>query len=139
MFDTEIFARINALSDAMLAKGLVKPEAAVVLIAHSGGWRVNLSWAKAAFTSQDRYYSYDEQDHFYRSGDDIEEALSAADAHIATLPSRDEAKLRHFMTALGDVIDMGRANTIEVEFVNPLVETMKRLSENALTFQGAAE
>ena len=35
-------------------------------------------------------------------------------------------------------IDMGRANGIDVAFVNPLTETMKKLSENALTYQKAA-
>jgi len=139
MFDHEIPARINALSDAMLAKGLVRPDAAIVLIANSSTWTVNVSWAKAAFTEKDRHYSHNDQEHFHASHEDLGKALDAVDAHIAALPSREEAKLKHFMSALGDIIDMGRANNIEVDFVNPLVETMKRLSENALTFQAAAE
>jgi hypothetical protein len=46
--------------------------------------------------------------------------------------------MKEFMTALSDVIELGRQNGIEVDFVNPLVDTMRRLSENILTDQREA-
>lgn len=50
---------------------------------------------------------------------------------------KSQRTLRAFMEKLGDVIDLGKSEGIEVSFVNPLVETMKRLSENIITHQAA--
>jgi len=64
--------------------------------------------------------------------------IAKARKFIAELPTAEETKFREFMGALGNVIDLGRKNGIEVDFINPLTETMKRLSENALTDQRVA-
>ncbi|MGE3419349.1 MAG: hypothetical protein AB7I42_25105 [Bradyrhizobium sp.] len=69
---------------------------------------------------------------------EIGAALEKASAFIAEEPNAEEAKLNDFMAALGGVIDLGRQHNIETDFLNPLVATMKRLSENALTDQRAA-
>jgi hypothetical protein len=45
---------------------------------------------------------------------------------------RDRAE---FTRLLANAIDKGRSIGIEVDFLNPLTETMKRLSENAITYQ----
>ncbi|MCA0846086.1 hypothetical protein [Salipiger thiooxidans] len=63
-----------------------------------------------------------------------EAAIDAFFAKIAALPSIEEANLREFQRSLGHLIDKGRYLGIDVAFVNPLAETAKRLSENALTF-----
>ncbi|WP_391564592.1 hypothetical protein [Sinorhizobium meliloti] len=46
--------------------------------------------------------------------------------------------MKQFMGALANVIDLGKDNGIEVEFLNPLQATMKKLSDNILTDQRAA-
>lgn len=128
----DIQTRLNGMIRPMLDKGLVKPEARLYLRADSTP-SVSISWDKPNRPS----FSYD-RINFYGEGEAIEDRLASVDAHIAALPGKDETTLRNFMDALGNVIDMGREHGIEVAFINPLTETMKKLSENALTYQKAA-
>lgn len=129
MDHTAIQERMNDLSRAMLAKGLRNPDATMLIEAHV---------APRAFM---RWGVYGEPD--YRAevirDPNIGQAITDAFALIASLPSAEEAKRQQFMTSLAKVIDMGRENGIEVDFLNPLTETMKRLSENALTYQPRAD
>ncbi|MDH7787692.1 hypothetical protein QBD01_003719 [Ochrobactrum sp. 19YEA23] len=81
--------------------------------------------------------SWDTQGEAFR-GADTYDLVDQARKFIASLPTAEETKFREFMGALGNVIDLARKNGIEVEFINPLTETMKRLSENALTDQRVA-
>lgn len=65
-------------------------------------------------------------------GDTFDEALDAADAFLAALPPISEARRREWMKDLGRHIDKGREIGIETEFLNPLADTMQRLSKNAI-------
>ena len=65
-------------------------------------------------------------------GDTFEEALDAADAFVAALPPINESRRLEWMKDLGRHIDKGREIGIETEFLNPLAETMQRLSKNAI-------
>ena len=124
--------RIDKMPAAMSAKGLVEPEADFILSANSESY-VRLYWYKDRAAKAKYSPSY----HYIRQGS-ISQKLDEADLFIATLPSRKEAQFQEFMTALGGVIDLGKSNGIEVDFLNPLVATMKRLSENAITHQKGA-
>ena len=73
---------------------------------------------------------------YFRKGT-LAEQFDAADAFVAAMPTAEETKLQDFMSALGNVIDLGRTNGIDVAYVNPLTETMKKLSENILTHHAA--
>lgn len=68
-------------------------------------------------------------------GNTVDEALDEARELIRKMPSLKDAQLHEFMSNLGKLIDVGRDYGIEVEFLNPLTETMNRLSENIITFQ----
>ena len=70
-------------------------------------------------------------------GDDIPEIFANAREFIADLPDPEEARKQEFITQLAALIDLGRENGIDLAFVNPLQETMKRLAENALTHEPA--
>ena len=124
MDHAEIQRSVDDLSRAMLAKGVRNPEAQVHIAAHVAPC-VYLCWG--------RYGEPDYSVEIIRDPN-IREAIQAAFDLINGLPSPEEAKRQQFMGALAKVIDLGRENGIEVDFVNPLVETMKRLSENALTY-----
>jgi hypothetical protein len=39
------------------------------------------------------------------------------------------------MGQLGKLIDAGKSGGIEVDYLNPLLDTMKRLSENVITYR----
>jgi hypothetical protein len=124
--------RIDKMPAAMSAKGLHMPQAEFVLDAN-GNSRIALRWYKSV---EDKEH-YRTSAEWFRDGS-ISDHLDAADQFIAGLPSKQETQFREFMGALGNVIDLGRSNGIEVEFLNPLVATMQKLSENALTDQRAA-
>lgn len=130
MDTNDIQKRIDAASRAAISKGMITPsvEFRIVSEADAGA---RIFWAK----DETSFYQ-DESKGI--NGEDMPAVLDAIDAWIASRPSPQEAKLRAFMDRLDEVIDLGRKSGIEVAFVNPLVETMKRLSENALTFQKTA-
>ena|SRR5579859_5887931 len=123
--------QIDRLCDAMLAKGLRQPNAQFDLRAHQD-CRIYITW-KPLKRSDVGLYESDRYE-FFNDGSPGE-LITKAFAFVEALPSPEETKFREFMGALGGVIDLGKENGIEVEFLNPLVATMKRLSENALTYQ----
>lgn len=136
MDSTEIQNRVDALSKAMTAKGLREPVASTSFESHKVEASVYLRWkdvTKVSDRSSYLDYSYE-----FIKGKTLIEAFDKADEFVAALPSADEAKMKQFMGALANVIDLGRTNGIEVEFMNPLQATMKSLSENVLTDQRAA-
>jgi hypothetical protein len=128
---TVIQEHVNRLSDMMLAKGLRQPRAEFELRSHSAP-RVILAWENRNKRPGD-FGNYQ----FFDKGA-VGEMLAAAELFIAKQPSADETKFREFIGALGCVIDLGNENGIEVEFLNPLVATMKILSKNALAYQPQA-
>ncbi|AUR11186.1 hypothetical protein PhaeoP48_01189 [Phaeobacter inhibens] len=69
------------------------------------------------------------------SGGTLESAIKSLCDAIDNLPSEEERNLREFQNDLGRLIDKGRSFGIDVDYVNPLAETAKKLAENALTYQ----
>ena len=129
MNTNEIQQIINAMPARMSAKGLREPAVEFSLSANVSP-QVMLRWKKEG-DGYDNHYQW-------IKAESPREALDKAEAFIAALPSAEETKRNNFLTALGKVIDLGRETGIEVEFVNPLVETMKRISENAITYRQEA-
>lgn len=121
--------RINAATPAMSAKGLRKPEASFDIRANVAP-RICLAWDDKKSAYRRKYE--------WVKGDTATVSLNNMDAFIAGLPSPEETRMQEFMTALSGAIELGRENGIDVDFINPLAETMKRLSENAITYQRAA-
>ena len=120
----EIQTRIDALGVCMVAKGLRSPEPEYRVRANMDG-NVHISWVKSDVSyAWDRHYK-------------VFDTLDAADAFVEAMPDRKQRETADFMAKLGDVIDLGRKIDIDVSYVNPLVETMKRLSENVITHQAA--
>lgn len=126
----EIYAAINPMPAMLSAKGKVKPVTQIQIEANAR-ISVHINWTKTgAKNDWDRDYQC-------FIGDTVEEAICEALAFITALPDAKIAKLHDFMRQLGKVIDSGRELGIEVEYLNPLTETMKRLSENIITYQPA--
>jgi len=127
-----IYTDINPLPAALSAKGKIKPDVWVCIEANAG-IRVSMSWDKRHQT-----YSYDREYKTF-SGDSFQEVLDKALAFIQQLPSAEQATLHEFMAKLGKLIDAGKADGIDLDYMNPLLDTMKRLSENVITFQPGAK
>lgn len=127
----EMQALCNELQAALAAKGKNRAVVRFWVENHSEHL-LTLEWQK---TNSIRDWDTENE---YLRGDDPSKLIARARKFIAELPTAEETKFREFMGALGNVIELGRKNGIEVEFINPLTETMKRLSENALTDQRVA-
>lgn len=123
----KIRERLDAIAKRMTDKAFVYASADLTLSSHNSAARVWLNWEKA--TRQDDGYKC-------FSGT-IEKALSDAEAHVASLPSSEEARMTAFMSALSEAVALGKKNDIDVEFVNPLLALMKKLSKNALQDKSA--
>jgi len=128
---SDIYAALNPLPAMLSEKGKVKPFVAFELEANAGIC-ISMRWQKFG-SSRD----YDNEYEWCR-GDTFDEALSKAVKFIGELPSAEQAKLQDFMGKLGRLIDIGKSEGIPVDFVNPLVKTMKRLSENVITYRPAS-
>ena len=124
----DIYAAINPLPAALSAKGKIKPEASLHVEANAG-MSILMSWVKG-----NAAYAW-ERDYKTCLGDTFEQVIAKAIQSITELPSAEQAKLHEFMGKLGKLIDAGRADGIDLDYMNPLLDTMKRLSENVITFQ----
>lgn len=127
----EIYAAINPLPAMLSKKGKIKPEVSVNIEANAA-ISISMNW--------DKRYAVHSYERDYKSflGDTFEQALSKATDFIKKLPSAEQAKLHDFMGKLGKLIDAGKDDGIEVAYLNPLIESMKKLSENVITYKPAA-
>ncbi len=133
----DIQARIDSMPAALNAKGKREPSVYVSLNANSST-SLMLTWKRVAGDPPPRYGNGEHISH-HIVGVDISTLIDKADAIIASLPSIEEARMTEFTNLLAQTIEMGNAHGIDVQFVNPLTEAMKRLSENALTHQGLGD
>lgn len=130
--DTKIAQkRVNDLVAAMLAKGMREPDAHIWLRANSEP-TVYLKWVHGT----GERWSDRNQSEFLDGPLDV--AFQKAADFIAARPDAETAKLNEFMSSLGRVIDLGRQHGIEADYLNPLVASMKKLSENVITDQRVA-
>ena len=128
----DIYDAINPLPAMLSTKGKVKPSVKFEIEANA---RVNITmrWQKP-FSNNDWEGEYE-----VLAGDNFAQVLKKAKTFIHALPSAEQAKLNNFMGKLGKLIDAGKSEGIEVDYLNPLLDTMKRLSENIITYQPAKE
>lgn len=125
---SDIYAGLNPLPAMLSAKGKVKPVVDFRIEANAGV-NITLKWQKFG-SSRDWDNEYE-----WVSGPSFEECLTEATARIAAMPSAEQARLQEFMGKLGELIDAGKDNGIAVDYLNPLLDTMKRLSENVITYR----
>lgn len=126
----EIYVAINPLPAMLSQKGKADPRVRFEIEANAG-INISLDWQK-------RHGAYKfERDYNVFSGDCFEQALVKAIAFIKAMPTAEQAKLHEFMGALGKLIDSGKEDGIAVDYMNPLLDTMKRLSENVITYRPA--
>jgi len=128
----EINTRLSAIVRAMSAKGLSRPKASF-WIENDAEFTIHIKWMKDAVSRS----SFDEKYDFMHA-DTPEAVFEKVEKWVDDLPSPEQAKFNEFMGAVAKAVDLGREHGIDVEYVNPLAETLKRLSENALTFRGEA-
>ena len=124
---SDVYSAINPIPAMLTSKGKIKPEVSLEIRANAE-IQINMNWVKdTGHQDWDRQYKV-----FTGTAD---QALEKALAFIAELPDAKTARLHAFMAKLGAVIDDGRALGVDVEFINPLTDTMKRLAKNAITLK----
>jgi len=128
----EIYAGINPIPAMLSGKGKAKP-AVDFKIEANAGISLTMRWRKP--------YAYNDWENEYQAivGDDFAQCLGKAISFIKDLPTAEQAKLNHFMGKLGKLIDAGKDEGIAVDYLNPLIDSMKRLSENVITYNPAAK
>jgi len=122
----EIYAGINPLPAMLSAKGKVNPDVQC-MIAANAALTVYMSWKRPGG------HNWETDCECFRG--DFAEAVAEATAFINELPSAEVSKLRDFMGQLGRLIDAGKESGIDLDYMNPLLVTMKRLSENVITYK----
>lgn len=124
----EIYTAINPLTAALTAKGKVSPSVSLVVEANAR-IAVSMNWVKP--------HKQPDWDRNYETfiGDTFEEVLAKTLSFIQQLPTAEQAKLHDFMGQLGRLIDHGKSDGIAVDYLNPLLDSMKRLSENVITYR----
>ena len=120
----EIQARLDALAAAMADKGLINPEPGATIEA-GGVLRVVARWHKDAKSL------YGDASEYFRR-DSIPEALDAADAWCAALPTSEVITMQTYLGKLADAVDYGHSNGIPAEYVDPVRITQKAMSDNLL-------
>jgi hypothetical protein len=125
-----ILTQCQSLEAVILDLGFNRPEVAAFINFYAGetfsvtvSMRVGDDWNSAV--SQ------------YLHGDDFTELLSQARTWVYAQKTPEEIRKEKFIAQLGRVIDEGKEIGFDVDFMNPLVETMQRLSENVLEFRAA--
>ncbi len=125
MTDDEIQWAVNTILADMVARGLRSPQCTAMIAAEATP-SIYLHWDEDGCT-----YGRTE----LGQGDNIADALQNAKEVLEAIPPKADRDKAEFARLLANAIDKGRDIGVEVEFLNPLTETMKRLSENALTYQ----
>ena len=129
MNEEQMQAAVNQLMIDLLGKGIRKAKAFIWIAANE---QPNVSIGGGEYGEVDHWYEYPR-------GETVGEAIEIARAIIAKMPDATTRQMQTFMAALGKVIDLGRDNSIDVDFLNPLTATMKALSENIITDQREAK
>lgn len=66
-------------------------------------------------------------------GESPQDVFEETKAFVMALPNKEDRNKQSFMAELASVIDKGKDLGIDVEFLNPLIEQMRSLSENIIT------
>lgn len=119
----EIQRRISALNDKLIERGWQQPDCQLHI--HSGTFWVRMC-------ADNPSGKYDDHLSEYIPSDTALEALAAAEKE--TIPDATEKVKQDFVKSLGKLIDKGREIGVDVEFINPLEASMRKLSENILEY-----
>lgn len=125
----KIQSEIDALEVSFMASGAVKSrlgsavtfkmEPNVSPHIHIGYYDRKNEWTSQVFKSPDSNPMH---------------AIRKARNWIAKIPAKEDLDKQEFIKATASLIEMGKKIGVDVAFVNPLEEMMKKLSENAITY-----
>lgn len=124
----DIQSKLDAMAATISDKGWKNAEADLVV--RAGG--VFNGWARG---NHPRLTHWDDHMRHYTTGGTIPEILSKMKTQIDKLEDVSKSEKKEWMKSLAVVIDKGKEIGVDIEYLNPLTETMKALSENIITDQ----
>lgn len=128
MTPTEIYNECLKIEALMTSRGFLRPEVAF-FVNFFGGKPYCL---KAEMRTTESYDSAISTFPDVGSVDEIPDLFAKAREWVAAQKDPKTLRREKFIANLGRVIDEGNTLGFEVEFMNPLVESMRKLSENVL-------
>ena len=125
---TDIQAKLAELVAAMVEKGVVTPEADLTI--KGGGANSHVTFWSSMNTP-----AFDGEYLTHVGGGTPAEALTAAAAYIAALPSPEETVTRTYLRKVADAVDYAKENGVDDEYVTPLRGVTCAMTDNLLTDQ----
>jgi hypothetical protein len=131
MTPSEIHAECLSVEQLMTSRGFHRPEVAFFINFFAGKdfslkveMRTSESWESSISIFPD-----------VQTEGEIPHLFEKAREWVAAQKPPKELRKEQFIASLGRVIDEGNALGLEVDFMNPLVESMRKLSENVLEYK----
>ena len=121
--ETEMVVRLLAAHNAYVAKRGEQPTSCPALSLDLDG------------VARVQMYAESYSDSWHLRADSAREVLDELDARIAALPSEADRLRNAAAKAIADAIEACRAAGYPADFINPLTEISRRISENAITSQ----
>ena len=125
MTTEDIQAALDNLQDAMSEKGIIMPDPRLTMRGFGTRPYITLMCAGSQ-------RAFDGETIKIIMGDTVADAVDAACAYIAALPSPETAAMHQYMRKLGEAVDFGVANGIAAEYVDPVRITQKAMTDNLL-------
>ena len=125
----QIKEHLEEIKESVALKGYYMPNATFYVSWLSYELTINIEYRTSADESRKNIFVHGT----FKDGE--EHLFVRASAKVFELPSIENAKRDAFIASVGKLIDQGREIGIEVDFLNPLTEMMKKLSSNAITHQ----
>jgi hypothetical protein len=122
---TEIQTALDELVAAMVEKVVVRPDAQLQ-VKSDAAFVIHMGCAYESKALGGKDYQV-----FF--GETPAEAIAAARAYIAALPSPEEAGMREFLGSLSDTMEIARKHSLPDEYVAPLRGVSTAMTENLLT------
>lgn len=130
MIPSEIYKNCLAVEQLMTSRGFHRPEVALFVNFFAG----RPYCLKVEMRTTEDYSSSISIYPDVQSEDEIFSLFEQARTWVATQKNPETIRKEQFIAALGRVIDEGNALGLDIDFMNPLVESMKALSTNILEY-----
>ena len=123
---------LSTLIDMLEAKGYHDPDAVIRFRSSKAYTQVRLEFDYKTHENATRTYRSVSMADTNESQDPIAYFMKAQ-SMIAELPTVREARIKEFVNQVEELKSLAEDLEVDVDFVNPLAELMKKLATNALT------
>ncbi|MDQ5916738.1 MAG: hypothetical protein QG584_2632 [Pseudomonadota bacterium] len=130
----DIYNIINPLPAMLLEKGRINPRVSVDIEANTSRVYIWLIFRKVIKPTYEG-----EESRILCVGNTFDEAMENALKKISELPSAKDENTHNFMRELAALIESGDKIGLDLEYMAPLTDAMKKLTDNILTYQPQAK